>query len=239
MWKSLTTAILAAALLFTSAQAAEYSPAEMARKLDASVALLDLGQGHCTATKVAPKTWLTARHCIGAGLKIETARQYLYPRSIVLAWQEKKGGNRSEDWAIINTQEADDSVPSLSLGCNETIYPGMAVAYLGYPAGVDRAYVQGYISSIRRVRYGGNQADWVIDMTLAGGSSGSAIVSMATGNILGVLTEGTLSSRTGFFMSAAESVKNLDWCEDYNKNIQHQGDDTGPALDLDADGTIS
>ena len=236
MWKALTTAI-AAALIFTSAHAAEITPAEMAITLDKSVALLNLGGGYCTATKIAPRQWLTARHCITSSMKIETEKTYLYPRSVLMTVEDKTEGSRNEDWAIVNTADEDESVPSLPLGCNDTVYAGMPVAYLGYPADVDRAFVMGHVSSMKRARNYVNDADWVMNMVVAGGASGSALVSMDTGNIIGIVTEGLSSPRTGFFMTGIESVRNLDWCQDYNENLQYQEEDGG--IDLDQPDTVS
>ena len=188
----------------------------MARLLDGSVGLLQVGGGPCTATKIGDSMWLTAGHCASTSAKIETANTYLYPRSMTIATQDKTEGARKEDWAIINTAGEDEQVPALPLGCNDAVYPGLPVAYLGYPAGADWAVIMGFVSTMRKVRGGRNNADWVLDLPVAGGASGSAIVSMETGNIIAVLTEGVYSQRTGFFMAAAESVRNLDWCEDDN-----------------------
>jgi S1-C subfamily serine protease len=213
--------IIAALFMSVGAIAAPFSPAEMAIRLSASTAEL---RG-CTATKIGARMWLTAGHCINADSRVETLNGYLYPRSITVALQDKDG-NRKEDWAIVNTSTEDRTIPTLPLGCNDTIYPGMPVAYLGYPGQTDRAFIMGYVSTMRQVRnYGRNNADWVLDLPVAGGASGAAVVSMDTGNIVGIVTEGVAAPRTGFFMAAAESVKNLDWCEDENARMKHQDDD--------------
>ena len=195
----------------------DFTPAEMAIKLNASTA----EYGGCTASKIGEQMWLTAKHCVRSS-RIETETGYLYPRSVTLAWQDKTGG-RKEDWAIVNTATADRSIPALQLGCNDSVYPGMPVAYLGFPGKTDRAFIMGYVSTMRQVRNGGaNGADWVLDLPVAGGASGAAIVSMHTGHIIAIVTEGVTSARTGFFLAAAESVKNLDWCEDYNAHLLEQ-----------------
>jgi len=219
---------------------AEYTAAEMAEKLNASVAELQTGQGWCTATKIGHRKWLTAGHCVTRNGKLVTEEGYLYPRSITVSVSEKEDGKRLEDWAIMNTATDYDTVPALELGCSEELYQGMPVAYLGFPAGADRAFMQGYISSVRKVRGGYNDADWVIDVPVAGGASGSAIVSMETGRIIGVLTEGVYSQRTGFFLAAAESIRNLDTCEDLNRWFKTGGDvdstyDSLPAADAHLD----
>jgi hypothetical protein len=216
-----TICVLIGLFMSVGAIAAPFSPAEMAIRLNASTAELN----GCTATKIGSRMWLTAGHCIHANTRVETLNGYLYPRSITVALQDKNG-NREEDWAIVNTSTEDRSIPTLHLGCNDTIYPGMPVAYLGFPGHTDRAFIMGYVSTMRQVRNGGrNNADWVLDLPVAGGASGAAVVSMDTGNIVAIVTEGVTAPRTGFFMAAAESVKNLDWCEDFNARLQHQEDD--------------
>ena len=116
-------------LLFSAASYAQpaYTPSDMAIKLEASTALLSTGRGHCTATKIGSRMWLTAGHCADTGLRLETESGYLYPRSITIAAQEKQEGNRDEDWAIINTADEDRDIPPLSLGCNDAVYPGLPV----------------------------------------------------------------------------------------------------------------
>ena len=222
--------ILLVVLLLLATGVRALTPGEMAIKLDQSVAELNVRGGHCTTTKIGAKMWLTARHCIRDGLKIETEQGYLYPRSVLIAMQDKSG-SRTEDWAIINTSTEEKGVPALQLGCNDTVYPGMSVAYLGYPAAADRAFLLGYVSTLNKLRNNGrNDADFVVDLPAAGGASGSAIVSMDTGNIIGILVEG-VAGRSGFFLAAAESIKNLDWCEDYNEQLKLQEDMDGEEED--------
>lgn len=228
----LSAALLGAVLFCASvtvARGAEIPARELAEKLDASTAhLYQNGRSQCTATKIGEREWLTAGHCAAFGLKLELSDgTYLWTRSLTVAVSEKADGRRLEDWAILHTTEYSPDTPALELACGEKIYQGQPIAYFGFPHPTEKSYLQGYIASVRKVRTSYNDSDWVIDVPAAGGASGSAIVDRNTGKIIGVLTEGILGDRqsVGFYLTGAESVQNLDQCEDWNKAMEEWDED--------------
>lgn len=215
-----------ASLFIAPAWAEEQPRTEFADQLGKSVGHYGAagGKGFCTATKIGPREWLTARHCVDFDTKIETSSgEYIWPRSITFTVAKKKDGGRREDWAILHVAQDTPDVPSLTLGCGDELHQGQGVAYFGFPAGVTKGYFEGYVSSVHKVAARGNAADFVIDIAVAGGASGSALVDRSTMRILGVITEGVYSSRTGFYLAAAESVRNIDECKVWLESQDKEG----------------
>jgi V8-like Glu-specific endopeptidase len=89
----------------------------------------------------------------------------------------------------------------------------MPIAYAGYPGPSDFTFATGYVTSVKKLRTGINKLDFTIDVHAAPGSSGSPIISLDTGLIIGVLIEGVYAPRVGAFMVGVESVRSLDLCE--------------------------
>lgn len=193
---------------------------EAAEKLQKSVAAVTYrSQTICSAAKIGPGQFLTAFHCLQWGetitlqngriLKIKSVLATMQPKPVDTANKAKK--ERDEDWAILNTVDDDESVVALELGCNDTPYLGMQVAYAGFPAPTQYAYGSGHITSVFPMDGTSNNLDYAMDVHAAPGASGSAVISMDTGRVIGILTEG-VPSRVGFYMVGIESVKNLDAC---------------------------
>ena len=98
------------------------------------------------------------------------------------------------DWAIVRTDEDPAGVVPLTISCGFTVKTGEPVAYLGYPSPLEQFYSEGIIAS---------QGDMRIDFpplpitSLHGGpgASGSAIISLVTGEIIGVLSIGVVNTR--------------------------------------------
>lgn len=227
----------AAMALLSFTATADFTSAEMAEHLNKSTGelLSPRGGPMCTATKIAPRQWLTAGHCIAYDVKIETANgDYLFPQSWTVGVSKKGDNIRREDWAIINTTTEAKDVPALELACGEDIYAGQKVAYVGFPYSVERGYFEGYITSVRKSTKPWNNADWIIDIRAAGGASGAALVDMKSGQVLGVLTEGVTSPRNPFYLTAAESVQNVDSCKDWNRKMHHwEGQGEKPFIPTD------
>ena len=233
---------LLASILMTSAAMAEpkYTPAEAAQLLNQSVfGFGTIGSNHkfCTAAKIGPREYLTAAHCafgLHTGWRLESSTGvYAFIRSATVA-TSIKGYKGFEDWAILHAS-ADNEAPALSLGCGEPHYVGEPVAYMGFPEGLERAFGVGYVSTFKST--GRNNANVFVDLPAAPGASGSPVISLDTGLIMGVLTEGVLSSRTReFYMIGLEGIDAVDQCEDWNQRMKHLNDlDTGdnfyPALE--------
>lgn len=216
-------ALFAAALLAVSVSAAqaEVTPKEAAALLVSSV--VELNSKSCTASKVGPHQYLTAKHCVGRDMKLNTKSYTMWAKSVVMAWQEKKRGNRQEDWAIINTATDTEDMKSLTLGCNEEIYLGMRVAYAGYPNPAEFAFGMGSVTSLLPSRNRSNNLDYMMDVHAAPGASGSPVISMDTGHVVGILTEGVTNSRIGAFMVGFESIANIDLCDKYETVEDKEG----------------
>jgi hypothetical protein len=190
---------------------------EMAAYLERSVgALQENNQTICTATKVGPRLYLTASHCVfkGADYRIEFQDfEYHYVRYITVPVESKW----ERDWALLTTSTENPDRPSLEIECSTTtVYKGQDVAYVGH-AGVNTyAYREGYVSTLDKptnfgpfVQFG---QDFAVAVPAAPGSSGSAIVSFDTGKIIGILTELNEGSRGGGTVAGVETVKTLALC---------------------------
>ena len=217
--------LLVAMALTTHTATAAMTPAEAAAHLAPSVFSFGTTRGtFCTATKIAPKQYLTALHCatsLATNWRLESeSGEYVFIRSVLASVGEKNGGGKvREDWAILIASSENDA-PSLMLGCGDPHYVGEPVAYLGFPSTLERAFGVGYISTMRPGER--NNADIFVDLPVAPGASGSAIISLDNGHILGVLTEGVLSRRTReFYMVGVESIESVDQCEDW-KGVMKQ-----------------
>lgn len=188
--------------------------AEMPRKdavalLDAAVVELRKGsETICTAAKVGPTEYLSARHCtqrLADDYELKLGYTYQFPSSVTI------GLNDGDDWAVLNVSEEDEEIGSLGLGCDEEVYLGMPVAYMGYPDPVDRAFSVGYVSSVNPTTERMMNTDFVVDVQASHGASGSPIISLDTGNVVGVLIEGVRGG-AGFFMIGAQEVADTPLC---------------------------
>jgi V8-like Glu-specific endopeptidase len=192
---------------------------EAAKLLQAAVVAVNYsGKTICSAAKIGPTQYLTAQHCLAFGEKVELPNGRLLKIVSILTSLEEKaavkdsGSSRGEDWAIFNVAEEDNSVTALELGCTEELYLGQGIAYAGYPFPTQFAFGTGHITGVMPLlREVGGGNDFQTDVHAAPGASGSAVISLDTGKIVGILTEG-VPSRIGFFMVGMESVKSLDAC---------------------------
>jgi len=192
---------------------------ETARVLSRGVVKLTIGAGHCTASKIGPQQFLTAGHCAqfsqGAG-RIEYGYQYLFPGWAQVPKVKKSDGRRHEDWAIIHTTDDSDDIETLELGCGEILYEGQMIAYYGYSGDSESpTFGSGRIASTLPPK-GRNDADFTIDVQAAPGSSGAPIVSIDSGKVIGILTEGVSGPRVGFYLIGVESVNSLPVCREFD-----------------------
>jgi V8-like Glu-specific endopeptidase len=205
--------VLAAALttLIIGYSANAMTPAEGARHVDGAIVRVGTG---CSGSKIGPHQFLTARHCFSSNMKIMVGDDIsLTPQSVTISIQ-KKEGDRDEDWAIVRTIDDDASIKSLALGCNEELYLGMPVAYAGFPAPAEYFYATGYVTSVTNLKAAGSDHDFGIDVAGGPGASGSAVISLVTGRVIGVLTEGIMAAgQFGVLAVGIESIKSLDLCD--------------------------
>jgi S1-C subfamily serine protease len=194
------------------------SPRAVAEKLEKSVVEMTKGGSPaCTATKIAPARFLTARHCvssIGTDFRIEFGLRYMWPKSVLISLEEKRTSGR-EDWAVLITSEVNDEIASMELACDEGLYLGMPVAVLGFSFPTAPGFSTGVIASLKKMRATGTDSDFVIDVQAGPGSSGSAVVSMDTGKIIGVLIEGvSRSGGQGAFLVGVQTISETDMCDE-------------------------
>jgi len=168
----------------------------------------------CTAFKISSRQFMTAKHCVtqvNREYKIDFNNRMSFVRSILVSGVDK------EDWAVANVATSNDKIKSLSLGCNDELYLGMPVAYAGYPSPLELTMGLGAVTSVTPVKPSRSNADFMIDVAAAPGASGSPVISLDTGNVIGILTEGIRNRKTGFFMVGIESIKSTAQCDDVVK----------------------
>lgn len=216
LWGMFT--ILAASSIGRCAQAAELpTPRAAAETISqSSVRFATSSSGHCTATKIGPSRYLTAAHCarsVSSDWKLARAGKYDYQfvRSVTVPVLEKSD-SRSHDWAILNTTTENEEVVAMALGCTEELYLGMPVAYYGFSSPLEVGFSVGYVASVKKAEDSRYNSDFMVDLQASPGSSGSAIVSMDTGNIIGILVEGITESRAGVFLIGVQGIKTGDLC---------------------------
>jgi hypothetical protein len=171
----------------------------------------------------------TAAHCISR-LQTEIKAEFYNPkakpthtfvtfRSVTVGFMEKpKGKAHWEDWALLHSKDEHENIPEMELDCAYTPKLGEPVAYYGFPGtkntrGLTPLFATGYVSGLffnTENKLGGH---FTFDAPGAGGSSGSAVVSMKTGKIIGILTRVEIGDRDIIGL-IAESIKVTDMCED-------------------------
>jgi hypothetical protein len=157
-----------------------------------AVSLGPNGDPNCTATKIAPKEFLTAGHCVTSpeGLTVSTQTDQADVQYVTT------GANG--DWAVVFTDTDIEGVPILPLGCSMPVYLGQNVVAMGYPYPMRQQFTRGYVSAL-----GGEQDQrlpndfYLVMPGAASGSSGSAIVDQDTGLIIGILVTAVPTPRFG------------------------------------------
>ncbi len=215
--------ILALLLTFvTSTVVSALSPREAGKLLASSVVRLESGSAtFCTAFKIGVKKFLTARHCsqgVDSNTKIVHGSFSQFIRSALVTLQEKPSGSRKEDWMILNATYVNPDTETLTLGCDDDLYLGMPVAYGGYPRPLNFTVGFGRVISLEKADNYKNNLDFVIDVHGAPGASGSPVINLDTGNVIGILIEGVSETRAGAYAIGIESITNLDICEDASIN---------------------
>lgn len=187
-------------------------------RLERAVAVMEVdNERQCTATKIAPNTYLTAKHCLpndswGNATSIRVVHKD-YEYHYVSTVQYPVESEWDQDWAILYTSTDNKDIPSITLSCSEKLYKGQRVAFVGHPGIFTYAYREGYISTLVKPRgdwYRQPGMDFSADMQSEGGASGSAVISLKTGQIIGVLVEGV----RGTSITGMEAIRNLSLCRE-------------------------
>lgn len=211
---------LAATFLLTAC-GQELEPIEAHALLVNSVVELqqDNGRTVCTATQIGPTAYLTAGHCFDIG-KVTQIQKRDQVRQIVFSNYQFRSG---EDWGVFYTDEPIDHTQSLPLACTEEVYTTMPIATLGHPSPFLFDFITGRVTGENiRTREGRQPgSDFFSDVMTGGGASGSAVISMNTGSIIGVLVEGFFNSHRTQFRMGFQSLEPI--CE-YLNNIKVPND---------------
>lgn len=202
---------------------AEMKKAEAYALLDGAIVELKKGTTfQCTAARVDMGTvfnpFLTARHCITRipqDYRLDPGYGYFDVNMVALPTEF------DDDWAVVFTMDdvEEDTPNALKLACNEEVYPGMPIAYAGYPYPFGRTFFSGEVVSVEDMKFKFPKSDIIISQSAHGGASGSPVISMDTGHVIGVLIEGI-----GNFVGIQE-VKGTPLCPNENTT-----EEDGPAV---------
>lgn len=180
--------------------------------LDSVVELQGNNKTLCTATQIGDTVFLSAGHCFGMANSTHI-RKGDEVREIKSKHFKFEPGS---DWAVFYTDEPIEGNKNLPLACEEEVYVTMDIATLGHPAPFLYDYIEGKVTgNTLRPRKGKEPgSDYFSDVMTGGGASGSSVVSMDTGGIVGVLVEGFFNNlRTSFRMGFQEIGPVCDYIE--------------------------
>ena len=167
------------------------------------------GVGWCTGTLISRSLLLTAGHCFASPPAGQTSAQFAQSMTAVFNFQNDTAGNprTTTSFAItaleeINQGGADYSIVRLANSPGNTfglthiarqdIALNKTVAIIGHPAGVPKRVEAGAVTVLDANTIGYNDIDTL------GGNSGSGILDAATGNIVGVHTNGGCTTTGGY-----------------------------------------
>lgn len=202
-----------AAISITYEKKSEYmTPSQAYDILDKSVVEYTLfpGESMCTATNVAHGVYLTARHCIR---DVDTSYIVNKNGDFVSVIDTKLSDDK--DWAIIYTLADPEHVVPLPIDRDfGDLKVGDRIAYLGYPFPLTRYYSEGIVANVTRDYRGRTHLPDEVILPLTSlrggpGSSGSAIIDMRTGHIIGVLSTGIHSSEGAVLGVGVTSIEDL------------------------------
>ena len=175
---------------------------EAAVLLEPSVVELRRGKGKlpfCTATKIGEGSYLTALHCVrGLATDMKVVSPGHDDNPVVGAYAplvskklENQNKQARQDWAVLYTEKVNDEIPSVPLACGEEVYMGQPIAYMGYGVPLNLGFFAGHVVSVNSSTraFRGANFDFAVSTLVSGGASGSALLSLDTGKIIGVVTE--------------------------------------------------
>lgn len=206
------------------AYAEEVSIKDGAELLSQSVAQVSInGDVICTAFKIADNQYMTAGHCVG----IASRGAYIRNEHVVSSITHVTVGvGDKDDWAVFYTKSDDTAVAPLVPACDEEVYLGMPIAYMGYPYPVDVAYGTGHVTSVNDLKgSGGANTSISTDVHASHGASGSPVISLDTGHLIGILIEGVRGG-AGFFMVGLQDIKDTPLCQ-YRSTMKENGPELG------------
>lgn len=183
---------------------------------------------------------LSARHCVSKdvafmvsfdGTQFYSARVWKLPHDTLnTAKFPRPYGEPKTDMSLFLVS---GKFPTVPLGDDSGVVPGDPIAVVGFPLGVTKIRYSGYIAG-RLNRPGDDQDGYLILQSFgAPGSSGSSVVSVETGQVVGVLVSG-VSGRSGLpvifatpisyqkYLCDVHSPKDDSACADEDADEKHQ-----------------
>jgi len=208
----------------SAAQAASLTAEMAAQVLQPSIAKLKRsGSFICTAWKFGSVEWATAWHCLAMTGKEYTVHTQkpdentgglrLKVKSILIPVEKGEKKNNYEDWGVMRVDQTTPDIPALAVDCKYDVVLGESVAYMGFPqSGREQLemFSTGIVTNIKP----GKTKPWHFAADLVGGpgASGSPVIALKTGDVIGFLTRG-IGSRMGLMSVGMESVAGMDYCE--------------------------
>lgn len=171
----------------------------------------------CTAWKLDDQLWATAEHCtLGNDYNIKgKLPDYIF----------RGNEDAGEDYGVYYFKEP-FSNPALEIDCEYIPVVGDRVAYVGFPGGIAKAVFVGYVNGFpgtsgdERVGVTGLSSDFYVHTNGTGGASGSPVVNLESGKVVGIVVEGMQG-----VMMGAELISSLDLCD--GKKYQQMQTTTG------------
>ena len=158
----------------------------------------DKDAGGCTATAIGPHALLTAQHCLVADEDLDGS-----PIKLFVDWDGKPPYMNFTPYTIMRVElDGSDHAILLLSGprfkdvapyATETPLQSMSVIFWGNPAGVRDQLREGYVmgSAAQPVpEQKAAQQMWYLATPCVGGDSGSAVLDVDTGAIVGLVTYG-------------------------------------------------
>ena len=216
-------AATAAFFMLIGAAAADISVKEAVSSLSSSTVVLESnGSKVCTASKIGPSTYITAGHCIWGAtdskFRINKDYDYHYVKSVTFSVLSNNDGASYEDWAILNTSSDNKDRPALVVSCEDEPRLGLPVATMGYPNPAKKeVFGMGYISSIGSIDSYSSNTEIIVDVPGNPGASGSPIISMESGKVVGILIEIAVGHAIGSTMTGITSIDTVGLCPEKEK----------------------
>lgn len=222
----LAAAAVVALGLAAPAAAESLTPKDAAEMLTgAAVEVLHGNRVVCSGAKIGEKQFLTAKHCLGRDMKVRWDYSTHAVRSVLMGIGDDED-EKGYDWAVLNTFTDSDKIDTLAISCDEEPYLGMPVAYMGFPIPfTEPAFFTGHVASVDPIGRSYYNHNFAVTANAAPGSSGSGIISMDTGFVIGVLTEGVLRDRFyGLIATGIDTFPKEDLCPVIKKEESKSSD---------------
>lgn len=185
---------------------------------NATAELLVNGKRTCSVSQISHDEFLTAKHCVrdlGENHHFRIVRNNNTGEEVKFI---QTSMTHREDWAILKTttlsrKEGDRDYP-LEVSCDYELKLGNKVAYAGYPAGSEHKVLGlGYISSLRGTKFKEASADFLVDIPANRGASGSPIIDVESGKIIGVLVEALNGIGNAPYLIGVQDIKESILCQ--------------------------